>query len=61
MYEVKVDSEKCTGCGECIDICPTEVLELQDEKSVPVNAEECVGCESRMEVCEQEAITVTEV
>ena len=61
MYEVKIDSEKCTGCGECIDICPSEVLELQDEKSVPVNAEECVGCESCMEVCEQEAITVTEV
>ena len=61
MYEVNVDSEKCTGCGECVDICPVEVLELQDEKSVPVNAEECVGCESCIEVCEQEAITVTEV
>ena len=61
MYEVKVDSEKCTGCGECVDICPVEVFELQDEKSVPVNAEECVGCESCVEVCEHEAITVTEV
>ena len=61
MYEVKVDSEKCTGCGECVDICPVEVFQLQDEKSVPVNEEECLGCESCVEVCEQEAITVTEV
>ena len=61
MYEINVDTEKCTGCGECVDICPVEVFELQDEKSVPVNAEECVGCESCVEVCEQEAITVTEV
>jgi NAD-dependent dihydropyrimidine dehydrogenase PreA subunit len=60
MYEIIVDSEKCIGCGECIDICPVEVYELQDEKSVPVNVEECVGCESCMEVCEQEAITVRE-
>ena len=31
MYEVKVDDEKCVGCGECVDICPEEVFELQDE------------------------------
>ena len=61
MYEIEVDTEKCTGCGECVDICPDEVYELKDEKSVPVNAEECSGCESCIEVCEQDAITVTEV
>lgn len=61
MYEVTVDNDKCIGCGECIDICPVEVYELQDEKSVPVNAEECVGCESCIEVCEQEAITVRKI
>jgi NAD-dependent dihydropyrimidine dehydrogenase PreA subunit len=44
-----------------VDICPEEVYELQDEKSVPVRAEDCVGCESCIEVCEEEAITVKEV
>jgi NAD-dependent dihydropyrimidine dehydrogenase PreA subunit len=61
MYEVKVDDEKCVGREECIGICPEEVFELQDEKSVPVKADECVGCESCVEVCEEEAITVTEI
>jgi NAD-dependent dihydropyrimidine dehydrogenase PreA subunit len=61
MYEVIVDTAKCTGCGECVDICPEEVFELQDEKSVPVNMEECVGCESCIEMCEQDAITVKEI
>ena len=60
MYDVKVDNEKCTGGGECVDICPDEGYELQDEKSIPVNAEDCSGCESCVEVCEQEAITVME-
>ena len=61
MYEIIVDAEKCIGCCECVDICPSEVYELQDEKSAPVNADDCVGCESCIEVCEQEAITVREV
>ncbi len=61
MYKVEVDKEKCTGCEDCISICPVDVFEMQDEKSVPVNEEECIGCESCVEACEQEAITITEV
>jgi len=60
-YEVEVDHDKCEGCEECIEVCPVDVYEMQDGKSVPVNAEECLGCESCVEVCDQEAITVTEV
>jgi NAD-dependent dihydropyrimidine dehydrogenase PreA subunit len=60
-YQPEVDIEKCIGWGECVDICPVNVYEIQDEKSVPVNADECVGCESCIEVCEHEAITVTEI
>jgi len=61
LYEVEVDEEKCTGCEEGVNVCPVDVYEMKDEKSVPANAEECIGCESCVEVCEQEAITVTEV
>jgi NAD-dependent dihydropyrimidine dehydrogenase PreA subunit len=44
-----------------VDICPEDVYEMQNDKSVPVNEENCVGCESCIEVCEQDAITVTEM
>ncbi|MCF8144602.1 MAG: 4Fe-4S binding protein [Deltaproteobacteria bacterium] len=60
-YEVVVDPEKCEGCEECVEVCPVDVYEIIDDKSVPVNAEECLGCESCIEVCEHDAITVTEV
>jgi len=59
-YTLTVDQDKCVGCGECVDVCPAEVYELQDGKSNPVNAEECLGCESCVEVCQQSAITITE-
>ncbi len=60
-YQVEVDNEKCEGCEECIEVCPVDVYEMVDDKSVPVNAEECLGCESCIEVCDQEAITITEI
>ena len=57
-YNVYVYQDKCVGCGECVDICPVQVFEMQTEKSEPVNAEECLGCESCVEVCSANAITV---
>ncbi|MBU1003960.1 MAG: 4Fe-4S binding protein [Proteobacteria bacterium] len=59
-YKVTVDTDKCVGDGECVDVCPVEVYELQDGKAVPVNAEECLGCESCVEVCEADAIEIEE-
>ena len=44
MYEVLIDSTKCNGCGECVDVCPNEVFKLYGNKSVALNAEDCVGC-----------------
>ncbi len=60
MYQITVDKEKCTGCGECVDVCPADVLELVDGKSEPTNQDECLGCESCVETCPEEAITLTE-
>ncbi len=60
MYELTIDKEKCTGCGECVDICPSEVLELKDEKAEVANIDECLGCESCVETCPESAITLTE-
>ena len=61
MYVVKIDTDKCQGCGECVDICPSEVLELTDEKATVKNPDECAGCESCVEVCEDGCITVSEI
>lgn len=61
MWQVTVDKDVCTGCGECVEVCPVEVFELIDGKSEPVNADECMGCESCVEVCEDGAITIEEI
>ncbi len=28
MPEIQIDLSRCTGCGQCVDFCPFEVLEL---------------------------------
>ena len=52
-----VDTEKCTGCGECVDSCPCEAIALEAEKAC-VNADECTDCGSCVDACPEEAITV---
>lgn len=59
-YSVVVDTEKCVGDGECVDVCPVEVYEMQSSKAVVINEDDCLGCESCVEVCESGAISVDE-
>lgn len=64
MVEVKVDVEKCTGCGTCVDTCPVAVFELQEiggkTVSVVVAADECIVCRACEDQCPEQAIEVIE-
>ncbi len=53
---VNVDKGKCTGSGECVDVCPVEALSLEDGKAV-VN-DECIDCGSCVDVCPNGALSL---
>ncbi len=61
MIDVQVDLEKCDGCEECVNLCPSEVFQMKDGKSDPVNASDCANCLTCVESCPNGAITVTEL
>ncbi|GAW91765.1 4Fe-4S binding protein [Calderihabitans maritimus] len=60
MYLVSVDTNKCTGCGECTEACPANILEVTDG-TAEVVGEDCLGCESCVAVCPAEAVSVQEL
>ena len=61
MYVPKIQEDKCQQCGECVDVCPADVLAVEDKQTRVAKPEECLGCESCVSVCPEEAITVEEV
>jgi len=60
MVEVKIENDKCDGCGTCKDICPVSVFEIADGKSKVVNASECLICRACEVQCPNAAIQVIE-
>ncbi|HMK34139.1 MAG TPA: 4Fe-4S binding protein [Desulfomonilaceae bacterium] len=57
----KIDDAKCKQCGECIDVCPADVLEAQGSETKVISPDDCLGCESCVSVCPEEAISVDEI
>ncbi len=54
-----VISEACTGCGVCYDICPGDVLRMDEEKGVSVveYPDECWHCGACRLECGFDAIS----
>jgi len=50
-----VDAGECTGCEDCLAICPFHAIEMQDGKA-RIDAEKCYGCGICVLNCPAEAL-----
>jgi ferredoxin len=53
MYTV--DEEECTGCGACLEYCPTGAIEIKG-RVAEIDLALCTACGSCSEACPQGAI-----
>jgi L-aspartate semialdehyde sulfurtransferase ferredoxin len=57
--DIRRNDLKCTHCGACIAVCPTDALFVKrDSMEVGFDNEECVACELCIKVCPPRAMEV---
>ena len=58
VVTLKLDQEKCMGCGVCLSVCPHAVLSLTDGKIEIANRDACMECGACARNCPVEALNV---
>jgi NAD-dependent dihydropyrimidine dehydrogenase PreA subunit len=44
VASLEMFSEKCTGCGMCLEVCPHNVFALKDKKAGIIDKDGCMEC-----------------
>ncbi len=57
---VKIDEEKCTGCGLCVNACHEGALQMVDGKAKLIADSYCDGLGACLPECPADAITIEE-
>ena len=56
---IRIDPDKCTGCGDCQPYCPFDLIEIIDEKARIKDG--CNLCGACQEICDYDAILIEAV
>jgi NAD-dependent dihydropyrimidine dehydrogenase PreA subunit len=52
----EIDLDKCNGCGDCVEQCPSGIVALVDGKASIVRPEDCSYCTDCEDLCSSAAI-----
>jgi NADH-quinone oxidoreductase subunit F len=58
LITYSINPDKCTGCGLCIKVCPTQATSGEKKKPHTINNDLCTRCGACIESCKFDAITV---
>lgn len=58
VVTLKLDEEKCTGCGMCLDVCPHKVFKMNSSHVVIQNRDACMECGACSRNCPFGAVSV---
>ena len=57
-HQVRIDTDKCVGCGLCVKTCPAHNIELKNKKAKIV-LDDCLMCGQCTAVCPKEAASIS--
>jgi hydrogenase-4 component H len=60
--KVRLDPEKCVGCGGCANVCPPQLIRIYDDKGKRIIERDlfrCIYCARCVEVCPEKALVMT--
>lgn len=55
---LKMWSDKCTGCGKCLEVCPHSVFVMNNGKAAIVEKDRCIECGACVKNCPFNALEV---
>jgi NAD-dependent dihydropyrimidine dehydrogenase PreA subunit len=58
VVTLKLEQEKCVGCGVCLSVCPHAVLSLTNGKIDIADRDACMECGACARNCPTEALNV---
>lgn len=53
---IRINREKCIGCGKCTEVCPGTLIDVQSGKALMRYPKDCWGCVSCVKECPVGAI-----
>lgn len=55
---LKLNTDLCTGCGLCVDVCPHAVFKINNRKAQIIDIDDCMECGACALNCQFGAISV---
>ncbi|NHJ02253.1 MAG: DNA-directed RNA polymerase subunit D [Candidatus Heimdallarchaeota archaeon] len=56
---VNFNLDNCTYCGDCVEVCPRDIIKIEDDEIKAVNVENCSLCNQCVDTCELDAVSVS--
>ncbi|MHA1978082.1 MAG: DNA-directed RNA polymerase subunit D [Candidatus Hodarchaeales archaeon] len=56
---VQFNEKNCTYCEDCVNVCPRDIIKIENGKIFAQNVPNCSLCNQCMDICETDAVFVT--